>query len=218
YRHNYYKSANLDKLEQAKPELILCPPGLDASEKARLTGLAELFELPQEHVGWRARLHALAERLGEQAEAERWIETFERKVSRVRTSLGIEQRRPVVLTVRVLKNKFYAHCSKGMSDVLFEGIGAAFPIEDASVPFDRLMSLDELDAVQADLLLLLICQETETLDGWKELKQSPRWLSMRAVREDKVRLIPSEPWREYSPIALERMLEQSERLLSGKRP
>lgn len=214
FRQNQYKTANQQRLAEAKPDLILCPSGLDAAERKLLSGIAELYEISRDTDNWRLELRELADRLDEQEEAERWLEAYEHKVQHVRQNLD----KRTVLTVRLNKNRFYAYCNRGMADLLFNGLGLAFPYPGAEFPFDRAISLEEMDAVNVDLILLLVCQETETLEGWKALQQSPSWLSMRAVREDKMRIIPSEPWREYSPSAIERMLEGISGLLTVKRP
>ncbi len=218
FRHNQNKTANLRKLAEAKPELILCPSDLDPKERAALDDIADVFELPKEEEGWRAGLRGLADRLGERTEAERWIEAYEYKAGRLREQTKRGACPQVVLTARLIKNRFYAYCNRGMSDVLFDGLGASFPYGDAKAPFDLPIAPEVLDAAEADLILLLICQETETLEGWKALRQSTRWLSLRAVRDGKVRLIASDPWREYSPGAIDRMLDDADALFSGKRP
>jgi ABC-type Fe3+-hydroxamate transport system substrate-binding protein len=214
FRQNQNKAANLERLAEAKPALILCPAGIDEVDREILSELAEVYELKREATDWRATLMALAARLEEQTEAERWLQSYERKVRHVRETIEKKS----VLTVRLNKNQFYAYCNIGMADLLFGSLGLTFPYPDAQFPFDRPMTLEEIDAAEADLILLLVCQETETLEGWKALQQSPQWMSMQAVRADKIRLIPSDPWREYSPSAIERMLESMPQLLTGKRP
>lgn len=216
YRHNYHKEANLATLAAAKPSFIICPAGLESEEKAKLLEQAEVYELPGEEAGWRAGLRAVADRLDESDEAERWIEAYDRKALRARESLESEGR--AILTVRLIKNQLYVHCNRGMADVLFGSLGATFPIAGAMLPFDRPITLEELSGIEADVVLLLICQETETLEAWKALRQSPEWLSLHAVRDEKVKLIASDPWREYSASAMERMLDDALGFLSGKRP
>ncbi|THF84542.1 AraC family transcriptional regulator [Cohnella fermenti] len=220
YRHNQNKKSNLGLLAESKPDLILCPSTIDAMEREALSGIAELFVMPPEREGWRSSLLALADRLDERAEAERWIGEFEGKLGRARDKLGFGSLAPAprVLPVRLIHERFYIHCNQGMTDVLFDGLGASFAYEGTPLPYDREIEMEELDESDADLILLLIRKETETLGGWKALQRSPRWLSLRAVRDNKVHLISSEPWREYSPIAVERILDISMEVLSGNRP
>lgn len=217
YRQNHNKAPNLDKLAAAQPELILCPPDLDDWEKERLTGMATVYELPEDRAGWRRKLLAVAGLLGEESEAERWIAAYERNAEFARKQIGSE-RTASVLTLRLLKNKFYVHCSLGMSDVLYDGLGLQSPFAGEQAPFDHPVTLAQLDEVNADHVLLLICKESETLEGWSKLQHSPQWLSLRAIRENRLQLIASEPWREYSPIALERMMAIARDLISGNRP
>lgn len=220
YRQNHNKASNLDKLAAVEPELIICPPGLDQWEKERLAGMeASVYEMPDDHAGWRRKLLAVAELLGERAEAERWVAAYERNAELARKHIGAGEKPATVLTLRLLKNQFFVHCSRSMSDVLYDGLGLRSPLASyEQAPFDHPITLAQLDEVSADHILLLICKESETLEGWSKLQQSPQWLSLRAVRENKLQLIASEPWREYSPIALERTLDIARDLFSGNRP
>lgn len=218
FRNQQNQPANLPALAEMKPELIMCPAGLEPKKKASLSGLAELYELPAESEGWRAGLRAVAQRLDEREEAERFIDAFEWKAARIRRKLAPVLRTTPLLPLRLLKGQFYVHCNRGITDVLFDSLGASFSYSQASMPFDAPISLEELDQAGDGILLLLICQETETLQGWKTLSESPEWLSLRAVREKRVKIIPSDPWREYSPSALDRMLDSAEALFAAKHP
>ncbi|WP_172844386.1 ABC transporter substrate-binding protein [Tumebacillus algifaecis] len=218
YRQNHNRSANLDKLAATAPDLIICTSGLEAWEKQRLIEIAPIFEMPAESAGWQQQLRAVAARLDEQAQAERWIAAFEHKTAAVSARIGQQLQQHTILTVRYREDCLYAHCNRGMSDVLFERLGLQSPYPALDTPFDLPLTMEELDASGADHLLLLVWQESGTLDGWKKLQQSPQWLSLEAVRENKLSLISSEPWREYSPIALDRMLDDAALLFSGNCP
>lgn len=215
YRQNLHKQANLDKLAQTSPELIICDSGLETWEKEQLSAIAPLYELPEGTEGWSKRLLMVADLLGEREEAERWMAAFERKLAVARESV---QRDSSVLTVRLLKNRFFVHCNDGIRDVIYDGLGIGSPYSEERLPLERLIEPEEFDTSGADRILLVICQETETLEGWKQLQQSPQWLSLKVVRENRLHLIASEPWREYSPRSLECMLEEAKLIFSGKCP
>lgn len=218
FRQNQNKEANLEKLAASQPELIICPAGLEAWEKQRLLEIAPVFELPEEEQGWRALLLAVAKRLEEQTQAEKWIAELERKMMIAREQIGRHGQPNSVLTVRLREDSLSAHRNRGITEVLYTGLGLQAPDPLEETPFNVPITVEELEASGADTILLLVWQESGTLARWKELQLSPHWLSLTAVRENKLHLIGSEPWREYSPIALERMLEEAVQLLSGNRP
>lgn len=217
YRHNLHKQANLDKLAGASPDLIISNPELEPWEKEKLKVIAPTFELPDDCLDWRDKLLELAGRLEQREAAELWLANFDHKARKTRKQLRQFGKRRV-LVLKLLKDQLYAHNYYSFNSLLYEELELlrAYPREEGcyNVP----LGLEELDRIEADCVLLLICKETETLDYWKRLQQSVSWMSLRIIRENRLRLVPSEPWREYSPIALERMLDEAAGLFSGYRP
>ncbi len=216
YRQNQRKTANLERLAEACPELIVCPAGLQKWEKERLAQIAPLYEMPDDSTGWRHQLRTLGEWLGEGKEAERWIADYDRKAEAVSERIGRSAGRPVVLPVRLLKNRFYAHYSSGIAELLYETLRFKPPHPMRGCPFDLPLEPEQWETLGVDRVLLLVCQETETLEGWRQLRQSSRWLSLGEVRDNRISEIRSEPWREYSPIAMERMLDAADRLFNAE--
>ncbi|WP_312114276.1 AraC family transcriptional regulator [Brevibacillus reuszeri] len=220
YRHNLHKRSNLELLAEAKPDLIICPPGLEAWEKERLAAIAETIELPtEEEAGWKTALRSLAEKLGEETEAKRWIDAYERKSILAREEVAGALGEEAVLPLRFLKNRLYASCNQGIADVVYGELGVRRPdgVPTSGV-FNHPITLEQLVSYGSVRVLLLVCRETETLEDWKELSHSPEWLSLQTVQEGKLTLIESDPWREYSPVAMERILSDAVRLFSGNRP
>lgn len=220
YRNNQHKQANLERLAEAKPDLIVCPPDLEPWEKERLAAITQVLELPSAgDAGWKTALRALAGQLGEESEAERWIAAYEHQCVSVRERMSGSQKEEIVVPVRLLKNRLFAYCNQGISDVIYGDLGVQRPPgEPASGLFNHPLTLEQLGAYGPVRILLFICRETETLEGWKRLRQTPEWLSLPVVQEDKLTIVDSDPWREYSPVALERILDEAGRLFSGNRP
>jgi len=217
-RQKYQNSHNLDLVAQSKPELIITHRDLERWERERLAGIAPIVELPDEKAGWKQGLLALGEALGEPSEARSWIASFESKIEREKKRLLESGVRPRVLTLKRVRHHFYLYRNQGMQDVLYDGLGVRSACENMGVDRNIPISLEELDGIEADVVLLLICRDSETLAEWKKLQQSPSWMSLRMVRENKVCQIASEPWREYSPIALDRIVDEAMRIFTGKCP
>ncbi|MEW4368247.1 AraC family transcriptional regulator [Paenibacillus kandeliae] len=85
--------------------------------------------------------------------------------------------------------------------------------EDENTPIPSSM----LATVDPDRLLLLICQESQTLQQWKELETQPEWLNLRAVQRDQVHVLHSDPWRDRSPEAYKRMVDDAGNIFCGSR-
>ncbi|MOA56823.1 HTH-type transcriptional activator Btr [compost metagenome] len=77
------------------------------------------------------------------------------------------------------------------------------------------MQLRELDPKR---ILLLVCPEAESRAYWLELQHNKDWRGLNAVRNGHVYPIPSDPWFEYSAVAVNRMLNETLLLLTGHCP
>jgi AraC family transcriptional regulator, transcriptional activator for feuABC-ybbA operon len=80
------------------------------------------------------------------------------------------------------------------------------------------ISLSELLLINPDRILLNICQETKTLEFWNSFQHEQSWNDLKAVRMHQVHIISSDPWREYSASAHERVLKETLKFLPGKSP
>ncbi len=72
-----------------------------------------------------------------------------------------------------------------------------------------MLTIEEISKINPDAVLLNICQESQTLESWNEFQEQPLWNSLEAVRLNRVYDITSDPWREYSPSAHERVLRDT---------
>ncbi|MCR2807893.1 AraC family transcriptional regulator [Paenibacillus soyae] len=222
YRQNHYKEQNMALLEQAKPELIVTSGGLEEKERARLSAIAPLIELPGDERDWKTNLAALAEALGEQAEQQLWLRRFEEKAALVRQQVQSDSaaggRGKKVAALKLLKGKLSLFVSSGLHDTLHVELGLELAAGEAGQEFNMPVTARQLAELDADLVLLLVCQESETLASWSALKESTEWMSLPFVRDNRLRLISSEPWREYSPVAISRILDECAELLTGNCP
>lgn len=218
HRQNYNKSQNIELLKKAKPELIVCGNGLESAEREELESIAPVVVLPEPEAGWQKGLSELAAALGEEAEAELWSERYRSTIAALKRQMFEAEAQPSVLPLKFLKGTFYLYMSRGMHEVLIEGLGlraaCGSVLPERPVP----VSLEAIGAIDADIVLLLVCQESVTLEAWQSVKESGSWMAMRMVRDHRLRLVPSDPWREYSPIALERIAEEARKLLTANNP
>lgn len=220
YRQNFYKESNLEMLERSKPELIVCEHGLEQWEMERLSAIATIVELPKDGLGWRHKLSSLAAALEAKPEEKHWLKRFEEKREEVRRSLysfeAISPKR--VLTLKFFKGDIFLYGSSSLYDPLFMELELSPAAAELKPGCNRRISTEELGELDAEHVLLLVCQESETLKSWEELRISTAWMSLPFVRDNRLQLISSEPWREYSPDAIRRTLDEAAALLTGNRP
>ncbi|MGN7457513.1 helix-turn-helix domain-containing protein [Paenibacillus pasadenensis] len=205
---------DLVQLERLQPELTVCSCELEEDVLRRLAAIGPIARLPEEQPdSWRGGLADIGRRLGLEAEAERWTAAFDRRIMAARSAIEGGPA-PSVLLARVLKGRLYPHGSEGLMDFVHRELGVRRPAaswehRDGGTP----LPLERLRDADIDQIWLLVCQESETLEHWGRFSQSPDWLGLPAVRSGGLRMLASSPWREYSPIALDRIREETLALL-----
>ncbi|AIQ63849.1 hypothetical protein PSTEL_12895 [Paenibacillus stellifer] len=206
--HN--RELRLSQLAETKPELIVCPPSINGEEFEQVSAVASAFTLPPESPGsWRTGLRQLAMRMGMEKEAEAWMTRFDRETGTARRKLAGFGKAPSILFVRMAGCALYGLGSPGILDFVYHELGIARP--DGAPPDahpNYPVRLQAFDADDVDYVCLLIRQDSATLEYWRKLTRSSRWHSLSAVKEGRVHFLSSSPWREYSPIGLERIREE----------
>ncbi|MFE5321117.1 helix-turn-helix domain-containing protein [Paenibacillus sp. NPDC056579] len=218
FKINEHWEANIEKLRQSVPDMIVSMDGLHPEERERLEQIGHVHYVPQADLNWRQQLKLTADYVGEAKEADEWLSSFDRQVHSVR-----ERLRPIVhndsfLIVKIHKGQLYAYCNRGITDIFYGELQMKPAYACASSAYSHKLTIEQLRMLQPDRLILNICHESETLAAWQQLRDSMEWQELDAVRSQKTYVIDSDPWREYSPIAHGRMVEDTLRLLSGNRP
>ncbi|WP_058301992.1 helix-turn-helix domain-containing protein [Gorillibacterium timonense] len=209
--------ASFAHLADSQPRLIVCPAETSCWEREKLEAVAPIALLPKEEPdSWKTGLRRLAERLELQPKADRWIRQFEERTllasRRIQAAGGGIA--PSVLFARMTNEGLFSLGSAGTLDYVYRSLGLRRP---AVAPSDSDPSarvwMKQLTAADVDFILILVRQDSSTLEQWRKLRQTAEWQAIPAVRRNRVRLISSSPWREYSPVALDRIRENLVELL-----
>ncbi|WP_135556583.1 AraC family transcriptional regulator [Paenibacillus cymbidii] len=212
------RSGNFAALQGNAPDIIISSLGESDADREKLARIAPVFCMPEEEGDCRTQLRRLAALLGESDEAERWLAQYNRKAEAARRLIERAAGGERWLTLRVLKRTVYASCNRNMAEVLFGDLQVANAWADERPMYEAALTPEWLAALAPDRLLVLVCQETETLAFWQSFQQSAAWRQLRAVRDGKAHAIPSDPWREYSALAQERIVDHVGRIVSGECP
>ncbi|TBL72706.1 AraC family transcriptional regulator [Paenibacillus thalictri] len=217
FRRNEHWQENIEALRQIRPEIIVSMSLPDSEEKEQLERVAPVFYIPREQEQWRGALRQTAEFFDVAKEAELWLKRFEQKAAYARARLKREAGDEKVLVLSVLIDTCAIYSNRSIAEVLYGdlNITAAHPMEkgreDTSIP----VSIEQLAAYEADRILVNARQESATLAYWKQVQGSLAWRELKAVRNNKVHMITSDPWREYSPLAHERIVGIAMRLFTN---
>ncbi|MNW50535.1 HTH-type transcriptional activator Btr [compost metagenome] len=207
---------NLVKLSQARPDAIIGTMQLSQTEQKKLSDIAPSYFVPTEQVGWREQLRTIAQFLGKEEQAKKWIEEYEKRavIARLQIRNAIEGDKVIVL--RIFGEGIYIYWNRGFEDVLHQDL--MIEPQFRTPPGRTRISLDELSLLDPDRILFMICPEASSRAYWLGLQHSPEWNGLRAVRSRRVHTIQSEPWVEYSATAIARMLDEAQLLFTGNCP
>lgn len=218
YRYDRDWRRNLAQIRDLAADLILAPDDLPETERKQLEQIAPVLYSRHPSADWREALLELAEALGETWQARKWLDEYEQKAAEVRNRLPASYRQQTFAGLRMVDDRLYLYSNRGMAGVLYRDLGLAPPPRLGKEIYDEPVTPDELAALGADHLLLLVRQDSRTLDEWQKLQRHSAWRNLEAVRQQRLHLLSSDPWREYSAHAHWRMLEQARQLFSGDRP
>lgn len=202
---------NLDRLQQSRPEYVVCSSLVSEEEKKRLEQMAPVIYIRPED-DWRTTLRQTAVALGETEAAERWLESYQEAASTIGSSIGQRRRGERTLLLRFWRGGFYSAGASSAAGVLREDLGINLLALPARYEVEHAMNLEMLDSFRADRILLMVCQEGETLPAWETVRHSPEWAELPAVRSGRLHILPSDPWRECSPSAHKRVLREAARI------
>ncbi|WP_207952338.1 ABC transporter substrate-binding protein [Paenibacillus turpanensis] len=217
YRHGVNWQSNMELLEEAQPDSVICVDMLETEEKEALASVAPVLFLPSD-ADWREHLRMTGEHLGISGEAEQWLASYDRKVRAARGRIHSFVEQDTFLIVSVYKNRISQYCNRSIRDVFFNDMQMLPALGENAGVHQMPLSLEQIASMDADRILVNVCQETESIAYWKELQQSALWQDLRAVRTNRVDFITSDPWREYSAFAHWRIVEEIESLIAGNYP
>ncbi|AZK47597.1 ABC transporter substrate-binding protein [Paenibacillus lentus] len=219
YRFNRDWPANLEALRHVRPDVIICDDDhLQQEEREQLEVIAPVYTISWQD-SWRAQFRRTAEFLNASQEADVWLNNYERKATRARERLSRELGEDTLLLISIHKQQCYVCPLRGMREVLYDDLRLnMLPRRDELHSYEQAISIEELAVLEADRILLNVCQEPESLGYWKNLQMSNLWRDLKAVRGNAVYMISSDPWREYSAYACLRMIDDLLFQLHGNRP
>ncbi|MFL0555347.1 AraC family transcriptional regulator [Paenibacillus barengoltzii] len=218
YRYNEDWRDNLERLRQAPIDLILAVDSISEEEQQALEQMAPVRFLAASQTEWRELLMQVAEELNESWQARQWLQAYEFRLEQVKERLAQSLHQESMVIVRMKEDRLFLHCNRGMAGLLFDDLGLT-PGYVGDMPcYNRPVTVEELGGIDPGYLLMMIRQDSETLEAWGRLQADPSWQSIRAVQRRWVKLLSSDPWLEYSAHAHLRMLDQFTELFPEENP
>ncbi|WP_256759452.1 ABC transporter substrate-binding protein [Cohnella sp. WQ 127256] len=203
---------DMEKILGLKPDLIIipsyfAPEVLEALQKIAPTVATKWGLLPLEH------LSVIAGWLGKEAEEKAWLAQYADKAAQTKEALKPFNLAGEKIVILQFWNKaIYQHATTVFTP-LFQDIG--FVPTEAQAAVTKTEAITEEAVVDyaagADRVFILVDGQAD-IDTYNTLKASA-WKNIAAVKNDKVVLVDSARWNDYSTAAMEWMLEDLVKLI-----
>ncbi|KQO18373.1 helix-turn-helix domain-containing protein [Paenibacillus sp. Leaf72] len=206
-----------DKLTKVRPDAIVGFDHLRDEEKQKLGSIAPALFVDKGQKDWREQLRQMASFLKGEQQAEEWIDGYGQKLESARTNIKHAVQEDTFVVLRIYGKKVHAYCNQAIFELLYQELQLSPAYEQASL-YNVELTLEQLSHLDPDRLLIVVCPEAESRSYWLALQHNKEWRALKAVRNHFVYLLPSDPWFEYSAIAMNRMLDEMLLLLTGYCP
>ncbi|REK76408.1 helix-turn-helix domain-containing protein [Paenibacillus paeoniae] len=196
-----------EEIGLAEPDFII---GIDSmvalEEQIKLCTIAPSYFVPWEKHDWRTHLRLLAQFLDKTVAAETWLKKYERKVLFVREQVKSTIKDDRLLIVRITADLFYALGKRSVGAVFFDDL-QMLPAQDVT-RLDEQITLHDIVNLDADRLLFIIDEDSQSQSNWRTLLEAKEWRSLKAVQTCKVDFLPSYPWIEYAAFTHDLLLDE----------
>ncbi|RJX39558.1 helix-turn-helix domain-containing protein [Paenibacillus pinisoli] len=152
-------------------------------------------------------LTELADRLNKGEEAKQWIMEYQARLEDIRRALNWEADPPRMMVIRIYQQRIFAYCNSGIQHLLFKDLGAVPSYEHDGL-YNNEITFDQLSQLKVDKLFTIICPDDESRATWHHLQRDAGFRGLEASKHQQIYVVHSDPWFEYSPVALRRMLEE----------
>ncbi|MFA1740329.1 AraC family transcriptional regulator [Lysinibacillus fusiformis] len=207
---------NFRKLTSAKPDIHIFQeePSLSMLDWLQTIGIKSVYI---EAKDWRTQLREIAFAVKRHSTCEHFIQSYEQKVLEAKQEIKRVTKEDSFAVLRLCGDQLFLYCNKGIQDVLFTDLQLC-PIDAQQQTCNELITLDQLGDINPDRLLFIVCPDSPTRNYWLTLQYLDHWKELHAVKNGHVYVLPSNPWFEYSAIAVNRMLDEMLLMLTGKNP
>ncbi|MGW9530926.1 ABC transporter substrate-binding protein [Paenibacillus terrae] len=215
---------NVEKVLKLQPDLIITTEDTTPEVKEQLEKIAPTVVVSFGAGDVFKQFRDVAAVLGKDQEAERWIANLDKKAAEGRKKLAGKFKKDETITIYMTygKDVLRVYGARNVGHVIYRSLELNPPeyirqklAKDPNFNFvyDSI-SMEKLPELSGDRIIMLVYDE-ETKDGiLKEIEQSALWKNLPAVKNHKVYFIKADPWFTYSPLAIDKSLDEAVNMLS----
>lgn len=188
-------------LENSYPDYIVSTDPLNTNQPS--IALNELT--------WQAAITKLAKQLDCEALGRNIIVDYQRQAQNLAMILAPKLHNEKIAILRFCDQQFYLYSNPLIHEVLEQDLHLHL-LSQQNKACNTSITLKEIHDLQPFAILLLICPDQKTRQGWLTLQHHPLWQAL----EKQCHQIPASPWYEYSAVAAFRLLDEISLLFTGK--
>ncbi|MEM0981351.1 MAG: iron-siderophore ABC transporter substrate-binding protein [Cyanobacteria bacterium P01_H01_bin.58] len=186
---------SLEKILLLQPDLILSNHHMEAFND-QLSQIAPTVVVDSDHDPWKQQLLTLSKILDKEDIANRLIDNYQQRIDELKQALG-DDRTNLVVSVATATQRFgiWAYGSKGPVGNVLDDVGVQRPPSQVGdFDYTERISLESLDAIDGDVLLLVSWRNESDNNAISEMQKSPLWQQLEVVRNDQVYTVSMDHW------------------------
>jgi iron complex transport system substrate-binding protein len=207
---------NLEKILLLKPDLIISSSRLQNIYQM-LSEIAPTVMVyhPRPPLTWKGNLETIASILGKEKEANQVIENYERRIEKLKASLG-ESRLTTQVSVATVTQTYgiYYYGSQTTIGMILNDLGLQKPPSQRGDFLTKYnISEESLFDIDGDILFLSYSNDEASKKNFDSLQQNPLWQKLNVVQEDRVYIVDSAHWYSFNALAANAILDDLEKYL-----
>lgn len=211
------QTLRLEQLAALHPDYIL---GLETSVSQTLSmelqAIAPTFLLSPLRTDWRTQLICIGEFLGKAAEAEGWLDNYERKARSTRAELAQGPAKGKLLIARINGQTITALSHRSLAEVFYDDLHyTPASIVDRKLS-NQILTLEELESADADKLLIIVDEDADSQAAWCTIRGDMSLRAPAPTGQLRIEQLPPSPWIEYSAFTQELILDLAPTLWRNK--
>lgn len=213
----WQSETNFEAILAVSPDLIIANDsmgkGYEQLSKIAPTIVLKPDETQDGAKDWRQTFMTLASVLQKEEEAKKVIETYDSKVKLAKEKIGSAIGNETVMFLRVTDKELRYYGAKNY-DILYRDLGLKTP---ASFPDNKstfaILQLEKLPEINPDHIFILI----ESNEKYEELKQSPIWSQLKAMKNNHIHPVQYDLWFQgFGPTAYSLIIDETVKMLTTK--
>ncbi|OMF29880.1 ABC transporter substrate-binding protein [Paenibacillus peoriae] len=215
---------NVEKVLELQPDLIITTEYTTPEVKEQLEKIAPTVVVSFGEGDVFEQLRNVAAVLGKDKEAEQWIASFNKKAEEGQKKLAGKFKKDETVTIYMAydKNVLRVYGARNVGHVIYRSLELNPPeyIRQKLAKDPRfnyvydVISMEKLPELSGDRIIMLVYDEASKDGMLKQIEQSALWRNLPAVKNHKVYFIKADPWFTYSPLAINKSLDEAVNMLS----